>query len=90
MISADETANYSLFRDCLSAPLIAKFATKPSKASRKRTGRKFGTKISQALKLENDEDLDEGKDAEELTEFIDVTSHGKCLTGTGTSNIELK
>jgi len=71
MISAEETANFELFRDCLSTPLIQKFATSPPKEKGKRkTG--HGRKKSQAVKADVSFEDDHSKDAEELSEFIDV------------------
>lgn len=73
MISAEETTNFELFRDCLSTPLIQKFATAPPTAKAKRKGSHHGRKKSQALapevSIENDSS---SSDAEELSEFIDV------------------
>jgi hypothetical protein len=71
MISAEETANFELFRDCLSTPLIQKFATSPPKPKRKRKN-DHGRKKSQAVKADVSLEDENSKDAEELSEFIDV------------------
>jgi hypothetical protein len=68
MISAEETTNYEIFRDCLSAPLIQKFATDPAISKRKRHGRKKSQVVSADIGVGGNS----SKDAEELSEFIDV------------------
>lgn len=72
MIEAGETANFELFRDCLSTTLIDKFATEPPKSKRKRkVGRvrkKSGASSPTDIAVENDG----SNDAEELSEFINV------------------
>jgi hypothetical protein len=72
MINAEETANFELFRDCLSTPLIDKFATKPPKPKGKRKsghGRKKSQLPTPEISVENEE----GKDAEELSDFTNVS-----------------
>lgn len=71
MISAEETANYEIFRDCLSAPLIQKFATDPATSKGKRRGG-HGRKKSQVVSADIGVGDNSSKDAEELSEFIDV------------------
>lgn len=72
MLNAEETANFELFRDCLSTPLIDKFATKPPKSKGKRKsghGRKKSQLQTSKISVENED----GKDAEELSDFINVS-----------------
>ena len=73
MIPPEEIANFELFRDCVSTPLIEKFANERQTPRAKRKGAQ-GRKRSQPVK---DDDVgaedDNGKDAEELAEFIDVS-----------------
>jgi hypothetical protein len=71
MISAEETTNYDIFRDCLSAPLIQKFATDPATPKGKRRGG-HGRKKSQVMSANTGVGDNSSKDAEELSEFIDV------------------
>jgi hypothetical protein len=68
MIEVEETANFELFRDCLFAPLIEKFAAEPPRSKRKRHGRKK----SQGLTADISIDANSSNDAEELSEFINV------------------
>jgi hypothetical protein len=72
MINAEETANFELFRDCLSTPLIDKFATKPPKSKGKRKSG-HGRKKSQLPTSEIGVENEDGKDAEELSDFINVS-----------------
>ena len=71
MTSELNNANFNIFRDCLSGPLIARSAETPSKTQkrRKHKGRKHAeiTPPSQALDAVGDTE-----DAEDLAEFIDV------------------
>jgi hypothetical protein len=64
-----ESANFQLFRDCLSTPLIEKSTEQPSKTKkiRNKSGRKTAMKPVAVHKTENN-------DADELAEFIDVCS----------------
>jgi hypothetical protein len=72
MISAEETANFELFRDCLSTPLIEKFAAKPPKARQWRKS-SYGRKKSQVPTPDVSVENEDSKDAEELSDFINVT-----------------
>ena len=71
MISVEDSANFELFRDCLSTPLIQKFATEPLRSKGKHKSG-HGRKKSQAPGADINIDNDSSKDAEELSEFIDV------------------
>jgi hypothetical protein len=72
MESPEETANFEIFRDCLTPPLIEKFAAESSVAPKKRKVR-TGRKRSQVVEeiIENTEE-EIAKDAEELEDFINV------------------
>ena len=64
-MSETRDANLTLFRDCISGPLIAKSATTPVKPQRKRQLRGRKNEV-EPIQLEGD------TTAEELAEFIDV------------------
>lgn len=66
LMEASEDANFQVFRDCLSNPLIEKSSQQPAKKTRKaRVRRKTAIKPVEAT-------IEEPNDAEELSEFIDV------------------
>jgi hypothetical protein len=74
MIADDEIDNYELFRDCLSTPLVEKFAHGGKKERVRRragNGRRKG-EVTRA-KVEAAAEENEGGDAEELADFIDVS-----------------
>ncbi|RDL32558.1 Uncharacterized protein BP5553_09014 [Venustampulla echinocandica] len=68
-----EEANFQLFRDCLSTPLIDKSSTSPPKKKKKiRRARGTGSRKATVQIPQNvEEDLDRQNDAEDLAEFID-------------------
>jgi hypothetical protein len=69
IVSAEEAANFDIFRDCLSALLIQKFAIDPAGPKAKhRSG--HGRKKSQVMSVDDNT----SKDSEELSEFLDVRS----------------
>lgn len=72
-MSETRDANFTVFRDCLSGPLIAKSASTPVKPQRKRQskGRKNEVKSAQ---LVSDGAGKDDTTAEELAEFVDVGS----------------
>lgn len=77
MLDVTEVANFEIFRDCLSTPLIQKCTAEPPKSQRKRLGAS-GRKNTQVKKPENSSTslFDVGSnDAEELAEFIDVRDY---------------
>lgn len=63
-----EASNFELFRDCLSTPLIEKSLG----AAAKRSKRRRGPKLSGPGELECNVITHDGKEAEELGEFVDV------------------
>jgi hypothetical protein len=66
LMETSEDANFQVFRDCLSNPLIEKSSQQPPKKTRKaRVRRKTAIKPVEAT-------IEEPDDAEELSEFIDV------------------
>ena len=67
-MEGSEDANFQVFRDCLSSPLIEKSSEQPEKKTRKARG---SSRKKIAVKpIENA--IEEPNDAEELAEFIDV------------------
>lgn len=65
-METSEDANFQVFRDCLSNPMIEKSSQQPAKKTRKaRVRRKTAIKPVEAT-------IQEPNDAEELSEFIDV------------------
>lgn len=64
----DTSNNFATFRDCLSDPVIRKLAAKPQKVQKKKKAsrRKSDTPTEIAGVSED------GNDAEDLAEFIDV------------------
>ena len=70
-MSETRDANLTVFRDCISGPLIAKSASTPVKPQRRRQskGRKNGDK---PVQLVSDGSGKDDTTAEELAEFIDV------------------
>lgn len=76
MLDADETTNFELFRDCLSPIIVEKFAVEPRIAATKRKSG-HGRKRSHAVKADvpaRDENKDAVELAEELAEFVDVST----------------
>ena len=71
VMSETRDANLTIFRDCISGPLIAKSASAPVKPQRKRQpkGRK---KEVEPVRLLSDGAGKGDTTAEELAEFIDV------------------
>jgi hypothetical protein len=63
-----EEANFQIFRDCLSTPLIEKSSTQPAKKSRKTRGNGRRKTVINTVSIE----AKEPNDAEELAEFVDV------------------
>jgi 5-methylcytosine-specific restriction endonuclease McrA len=66
--SGAEEANFQIFRDCLSTPLIEKFSTQPAKKTRKARGNGRRKTAINPVAVETEET----NDAEELADFIDV------------------
>jgi hypothetical protein len=67
-MEAAEDANFQVFRDCLSGPLIEKSSTELGKKHRKARGNSRRKAAIKPIQIE----LEERNDAEELAEFIDV------------------
>jgi hypothetical protein len=63
-----EEANFQIFRDCLSTPLIEKSSTQPANKTRKARGNGRRKTAIKPVSVETEEP----NDAEELAEFIDV------------------
>ncbi|KAF2815525.1 uncharacterized protein BDZ99DRAFT_435917 [Mytilinidion resinicola] len=79
MIPADDQANYEIFRDCVSEPVLRILAAPPKKEPKKRRKEKRIKKGSKAIDGDQTGGLDkpdeEPNDAEDLGEFIDYLSH---------------
>lgn len=81
-ITSDEQSNFETFRDCFSEPVLKALAkpiersTKKKRISRKsKDGRNGGTKVKNVMKIRDTVTTeDEQTTAEDLGEFIDVTS----------------
>ena len=73
----DSNNNYEVFRDCVSATVLAKSATKPSKLPKKRVT-KGATEAATSPQGAGEEALSSASarddDAAELAEFIEVAS----------------
>jgi hypothetical protein len=76
-IMDDSHNNYEVFRDCVSATVLAKSATKPSKLPKKRAARDARERAA-SLPWPREEALPSASakdgDAAELAEFIEVVS----------------
>jgi hypothetical protein len=67
-----EEANFTLFRDCLSAPLIEKSRSKPTSKQKKVRSNRSGRKIAIKPVVVAEDKVED--DANELAEFVDVSS----------------
>lgn len=72
MIPAEEEPNFSTFRDCLSEPVIRKFAIQPPKATKRRAAKGRKNEIKPVYPKVIQDDERQSNDAEELGEFIEV------------------
>jgi len=73
MSENDESANFHIFRDCISTPLIEKSADSPAKARRKSRGNGTAKTVAKSMAAATTTISDNTDDAEELAEFIDVS-----------------
>jgi hypothetical protein len=72
----DHQSNYETFRECLSEPVLKALATptEPPKKKKKRHGKKAQKEDAEGEQSEsNAVNSDQGNDAEDLGEFIEVS-----------------
>lgn len=73
MADDDDTGNFATFRDCLCGPLLEKSAIKRPRSSKRRTARGHRNS-SEAVKGIGGHGEEEQSAADELVEFVDVSS----------------
>ncbi len=71
MIPEDELANHAVFLDCLSVSVVSSLAPATKKTTKKRAGKGRKNEIKPVEKADGNA-LDDGNDAAELSEFIEV------------------